>query len=115
MEYAHGGLSLQECLTPVLEVSRASNAAPAHIEEVQWRGMRCRVLVKDAPQGAIVDLRFKPADAGSTLCQGGKALDGNGRAALLVEDDKQQGAAVFMVVIAGNGTVIAKTTTCIGD
>lgn len=114
MEYAHGGMSIQECLTPVLEVSRTASTAPARIDEFVWRGLRCRVRVADAPSGAKVDLRVKPNDVSSSLCAGGRSLDAEGRASLLVDDDRHMGSAVFLVVVA-NESVVAKTTTSVGE
>jgi len=41
MPYAHGGLSPQECVVPVLTVTSATAAAPAvEFRSVQWRGRR---------------------------------------------------------------------------
>ena len=41
MAYAHGGLSLQECVVPVLTVTRAAGSGPSvQFRSVQWRGLR---------------------------------------------------------------------------
>lgn len=67
-EYAHGGLSPQECIVPVLVVTAA--AAPAStgkIVSVEWTRLRCRVKVEGAPAGCRLDLREKVADSGSSL------------------------------------------------
>ena len=45
-EYAHGGISLQECVVPELIVERGEEAVTATITEISRRGMRCRVTVK---------------------------------------------------------------------
>ena len=45
-EYAHGGISLQECVIPELIVERGEEAVTATITEISWRGMRCRVAVE---------------------------------------------------------------------
>lgn len=44
-EYAHGGLSLQESLSPVIRVTAGKAAAKAAVEidESIWAGLRCRV------------------------------------------------------------------------
>ena len=44
-EYAHGGISLQECVIPELVVERGEDAVSATITGISWRGMRCRVAV----------------------------------------------------------------------
>jgi len=38
--YAHGGISLQECVIPDLMIERGDEAATAEITEIVWRGMR---------------------------------------------------------------------------
>src|SRR5690606_37372005 len=47
-EYAHGGLSLQECLVPVLTLQSHTTTASrvqATITAVTWKGLRCLVQV----------------------------------------------------------------------
>ena len=46
-EYAHGGVSLQECVIPDLIVERGEEALLPTITEISWRGMRCRVRCED--------------------------------------------------------------------
>jgi hypothetical protein len=55
--YAHGGISPQECVVPVLEVERGFGATYASIHSVDWRGMRCRVRVETNDPGVKVDLQ----------------------------------------------------------
>ncbi|MCH8110104.1 MAG: GDP-mannose 4,6-dehydratase [Chloroflexi bacterium] len=53
-EYAHGSLSLQECLTPTLLVRASAKAVPqASIQEVKWINLRCRVTVETIGDGAV--------------------------------------------------------------
>jgi hypothetical protein len=114
-DYAHGGLSLQECLTPVLTVSRAGATIHAVIAAPVWRGMRCRIQITGGVAGLGVDLRTKAGDPTTSLVSGGKALDPGGAASLLVEDDGQIGVAAFVVVLDASGTAITKRTTTIGE
>jgi hypothetical protein len=114
-EYSHGGLSLQECLTPELVVTRpGGGAADVTISEVTWRGLRCRVLVAGACSGLRVDLRTKPAVADSSLAGGGKAVGDDGKVSLVVEDDSAEGMVAVVVVISSGGAVVSKTTTTVG-
>jgi hypothetical protein len=54
----HGGISLQECLTPVLVVSGGSSRAPAAaITEISWKGLRCNLEVSGGTAGMTADLR----------------------------------------------------------
>ena len=114
-EYSHGGLSLQECLVPELVVTRPGGAAAdASISEVTWRGLRCRVVVAGADGGMRVDLRTKPAAPDSSLARGGKPLDDEGRASLVVEDDSAEGMVAVVVLISSGGAVVSKVTTTVG-
>lgn len=114
-EYAHGGLSLQESLIPVIRVTagKAAAKASAEINEVNWAGLRCRVRVEAAQPGLSVDLRTKVNDAGSSVSQM-RALDPKGSASLLVADDELEGSPAVVVVLDASGHVIAKQPTIIG-
>ncbi|MCX5952735.1 MAG: hypothetical protein NTZ40_04385 [Cyanobacteria bacterium] len=94
--YAHGGISLQECLTPVLVVSGGASSAPAAaITEISWKGLR-----RDAAGGPTVATTAKPID--------------DGGARLLVEDDELEGAVVVAVLLSPDSRVIAQRRTVVG-
>jgi hypothetical protein len=114
-EYAHGGVSLQECLIPELTLSsdRAANMVAVAVKDIQWMGQRCRVVIEPAAPGLLADLRTKPNDAGASVASP-KSFDAEGRAGVLVEDDGLAGTVVSLVVLDASGRVIAKQTTTIG-
>ena len=113
-EYAHGGLSVQECLVPVLTVTADSSPSQSSLEEPVWRGLRCRVSVTQAEPGMRADLRTKPADGASSVAGGGKALDAEGKASLLVEDDSYEGTAVSLVLVDTQERVVARLAATVG-
>ena len=116
-EYAHGGLSLQECLVPTITLQTIANdaAGPAvTIQSVTWKGMRCLVTVTPANPGLKVDIRSKPALASKSLVSSVRPLEG-GKANLAVVDDEQMGSAAFVVVLNQDGEVIQKATTTVGE
>ncbi len=113
-EYAHGGASLQECLIPVLTL--ASMGAPAGVvtvSEVRWVGLRCRVSVQPAAEGLLADLRTKANVSDSSITEP-KALDADGRAALLVADDSLEGTMASLVIVDVSGRVVCKEATTVG-
>lgn len=116
-EYAHGGLTLQECLVPVLDVVAAA-ALPASVKadivKIAWTGLRCKIEVTSDVAGLRVDIRTKAALAESSLVAQVKALDG-GKASLAVADDSNEGTAAFVVVLDAAGSVVQKKSTAIGE
>ena len=115
-EYAHGGISLQECLVPVIHLECAGTAEPGaavSIQSVTWKGLRCTVIVAGAAAGQRVDIRTKAALASTSLATS-KSLDG-GKASLAVADDEQMGAAAVVVVLGPDGEVLQKQVTTVGE
>jgi hypothetical protein len=113
--YEHGGVSPQESIVPRLIVtSRIATLGSAVIDEIRWTGLRCRVRVVDAPKHAVVDLRSRPADPGSSLASEMKELDDTGVASLLPSSNDLDGTAAVLVVLAADGAVLAQRATVIG-
>jgi hypothetical protein len=116
-EYAHGGISLQECLVPVLELhslGSADQVAAVGVKSVTWKGLRCTVVVEGASPGQRVDIRTKAALASSSLAASTKLLEG-GKASLAVGDDGHMGAAAVVVVLGPDGEVLQKQATTVGE
>jgi hypothetical protein len=116
VEYAHGGLSIQEALTPVLELTRggAVAAAAVTISAYKWVGMRSQVQLAGELAGLLVDIRVKPADPGSSVLTAPKPPDAQGKVSLAVPDDTLEGSAAVLVVLK-DGVVVAKQTVTIGE
>jgi hypothetical protein len=111
--YAHGGISLQECLTPVLEVSAGAGSGPAAaIGSLTWKGLRCYLEVSGSAAGLHADLRRDGA-GGLSVATAPKPIE-DGGARLLVEDDELEGLAVVAVLIGTDGRVIAQRRTVVG-
>ena len=116
-EYAHGGISLQECLVPVLQLDCAGAAgadATVKIQSVTWKGLRCTVVVDGGAAGQRVDIRTKAALASTSLAASVKALEG-GKASLAVADDEYLGTAAIVVVLGADGEVLQKQATTVGE
>ncbi|MBK9385766.1 MAG: BREX-1 system phosphatase PglZ type B [Planctomycetes bacterium] len=113
-EYAHGGLSIQECLTPRLWVERASSAAPrVAIESVTWRGLRCFVAVRTTSPEVFADLRLG-SPAGVTVAASSKRVEVDGSVSLVLSDDEHEAAALVLVLLDGNGQILAQKATRVG-
>jgi hypothetical protein len=115
--YTHGGLTLQECLVPVLELvvaGGASSTVKVDITKVTWTGLRCKVEVVPVVTGLSVDIRTKAALAESSLVAHVRPLE-NGKASLAVEDDSSEGSAAVVVVLDAGGNVVQKKPTTVGE
>jgi hypothetical protein len=114
-EYAHGGLSLQECLTPVLLVEQAVGASHAcAIESVTWRGMRCFVEVSSPMPESSVDLRLE-GPAGPSVAAAPKPVDSDGTVSLVLAGDEHEDAALALVLLNSDGQVQALRHTRVGE
>lgn len=115
--YEHGGLSPQECVTPVLvvrgETVAAAPAATLSIS-VRWRGLRAVASVEGAPAGASIDLRRRAGDSSTSVAQSPASLDADGTAKLLVEDEDLIGTTAFAVVLDLTATVIGQRLLEVG-
>jgi len=115
-EYEHGGLSLQECVVPVLTVGGADQTAePVLIEDVTWRGLRCVLRVGGATPELIVDIRTKAGDPATSLVTATRSPDAEGEASLLVENEDCIGQAALIVALSEGGLIRAQSSTVIGE
>ena len=114
--YAHGGISLQECVIPDLIFTKGSDArsTQAAIESVSWAGLRCRVTIKsDRPSDLQAVVRIRPGDEGSAKSAVGSFSDA-GQASMLTKDDDLLGAEAYVVVLDSEGRVLSQEVTVIG-
>ncbi len=116
-DYAHGGLSVQECLIADLHVTPSEDGAKilARISNVSWVGQRCRVAVEPADSPVKVDLRTKPNALDASIVRAVKAVDAEGRASLVVENEDLAGTAAVVVLVDNAGRVLAKQPTTVGE
>ena len=115
LDYAHGSLSLQECVIPQFVVRAPKGiSVQAKIVTVKWRGLRCDVSVEPSASGLTIDIRTKPADTESTIVTEPKFV-AEGRASLLVKQPELEGHAATVVLLDSEGTVIHKTLTTVGE
>ena len=115
-ECEHGGISPQECVTPLIRAVRkvGAKAGSVAIESVSWRGLRCSVTVSGSYSEAKLDIRQKAADPASSLATAPRAPDAEGKASLLVVDDDRAGDPALVVVVGTDGSLLAQTATIVG-
>lgn len=114
--YAHGGVSLQECLITDMSVepANATTVSDAQIKEVKWANLKCRVTVEPADPSWSVDIRTKAGAADSSVVTTAKSIDTSGTVALFVDDVDLLESVAVVVVCDASGSVITKHNTTIG-
>lgn len=113
-EYAHGGLTLQECVTLQLWVTQSSqSSAPVVFEKIQWKYGVCKMTVSGGFANAVADILDK---ATNTSLQLGtpKPIKENGTTTVHVDDDNE-GKPAVLVIRDQNGVVLAQADTIIGE
>ncbi len=113
-EYAHGGLSVQECLIPDMVVTRGKETmATARITSMTWRGLRC--FIETAVRGGPVtaDLRLNRPN-GESVAAKSKPVDTEGAVSLVLADDEHETAALVLVLLDEADRVLTHRSTRVG-
>ena len=113
-EYAHGGLSIQECLIPDLVVTRAEGSeTAAGITSVTWRGLRCFVEAQVRGGPVTADLRLA-RPTGESVAAAAKPVDAEGAVSLVLADDEHEAAALVLVLLDEAGRVLTHRPVRVG-
>lgn len=113
-EYTHGGLSIQECLTPDLLIERAGEAMTvATFASVTWRGLRCFVEVVSRGGAVVADLRLD-RPSGISVAAAPKRVEADGSVSLVLAGDEHEAAQLVLVLVDGAGHILAHKPTRAG-
>jgi len=113
-EYAHGGISLQECLVPTLIIENPQmKISAAKISEVKWVNLKCTILTKETTNDFTVDIRTKYNDENTSVVESKKKYIEENKGVLMVSDEAE-GKAAFVVLLDETGRIIDKKLTTIG-
>lgn len=116
-EYAHGGLSFQECLTLELIVKSGAPAkqeSSAEIADVVWKGLRCKIAVEGDFAALFFDIRMKAGNPDDSVVMNVKPIDENGMGSVVVENEDLEGNEASIVLLDKDGRLIAQEKTIIG-
>lgn len=114
-EYAHGGLSLQECLTERFTIKPSSpEGNRVKVSNSVWRGMRLTVAIEGSGEGLHLDVRLHAGDATSSIAMQAKAFK-DGKASVVIEDDSLMDSKAYALILEENGELLAQFETRIGD
>lgn len=117
VEYAHGGISIHECLVPLMTIqSDAIQVIDAKIKEVKWVNLKCTITTENAPDNFTLSIRTKFNDATTSIIEppniSEKHLSDN-RCVLMVSEDFES-QAVTVVLMDQTGRFIDKMLTTVG-
>ncbi len=113
-EYAHGGISLHECLVPIMIIENPNvQNIEAEVKVVKWVNLKCTIQTTDVPDGYSVDIRTKYNDSKTSIVLSkNKALVGN--TVTLMVDDAAESQAATIVLIDENERILDKKPTSVG-
>jgi hypothetical protein len=113
-EYAHGGLSIQECLTPDIWVERTGEAvASAAIRSITWRRLRCLVEVSARGGPVIADLRLE-RPSGISVVASPKPVEPDGSVSLVLASDEHEVSDLVLVLVDEDGRILTHQPTRVG-
>jgi hypothetical protein len=113
-EYAHGGISIHECLIP--EIILESNIQPnsnALIKSIKWVNLKCNIETESTPDGYTLDVRTKAADEKTSIVVSNKNSVLNNKGKVMVSDEAEGNAATILL-LNPMGVIMDKKLTTIG-
>lgn len=116
-EYTHGGVSLQELVTPYLTVTSEGPAfGTVRIADAKWTGARCKVALEGQTTGLLLDLRTTLGDPETSLLADRQPRDvtPDGKATLFLESDSDIGKRADIVLLSATGLPLHSLSTIIG-
>ena len=115
-EYAHGGLSVQECLIPDIRVERtAVSGIAATIRSITWRRLRCYAEVEVRGTGPVTaDLRLE-TPSGESVAQTAKQAQDDGSVSLVLASDEHEEKTLVLVVTSADGRILSQQPTRVGE
>lgn len=114
-EYAHGGVSLQECLTPDIRVEQGAGSVggSASIRSIDWVRLRCVAEVQAIGGPATADIRVGGPSGRSVVLEPKPVAD-DGAVSLVLDGDEHEDAALTFVVVDADGRVLVHQSTRTG-
>lgn len=115
-EYAHGGISIHECLVPVvlIDAPHTSPAERVKISQIRWVNLTCKIETLGAPDGYLVDIRTKYSDPETSLVLSKTKALKDGKVTLMVNDEAE-GASAAVVLMDARQTILDRRTIIVGS
>jgi hypothetical protein len=116
-EYAHGGLSLQECLTLELTVTpgiEKKAEAMVEITDVVWKGLRCKVAVEGEVSNLSLDIRSHAGNPSTSVVMNANPIKESGIGSVVIDNEDFEGSEASIVLINDKNDIIAQLKTTVG-
>lgn len=106
-EYAHGGISIQECMTPLItiKVQETRASVKAFIETYKWVGLRLQVKTSATDNSFTLDIRTKRDDASSSIILTNPKFGDDDEWKLIVDSD-YEGHACTLILLNPKGIIV---------
>jgi hypothetical protein len=117
-EYAHGGISIQECLLLRICVTPQTAASgKIAIKSAGWQGLGCQITLGLGGKGIQADIRTQPENPTSSIAwkQKPKMFKPDGTVRITVPDEDMEGKEVYIVILDEAGTILTQQKTIIGS
>jgi len=115
VEFAHGGISLHECLVPTLIIENSyCKQIPSKILEVKWINLKCAVVTENSNDGYTIDIRTKYSDEKSSIVESKNRMVRENKGSVMVTDEAEYQAATI-VLLDETGRIIDKKPTTVGE
>ena len=113
-EYAHGGISLHECLVPTIIIENNNVLhIEAEIKVVKWVNLKCTIQTSDVPDDYQIDIRTKYNDAKTSIVLS-QNINLRGNTVTLMIDDSAEQHAATIVLLDANEIILDKKPTTVG-
>lgn len=112
--YAHGGVSLHECLSPIITIKskEVKGSEKGSIGTIEWRGMRMYIQTSGTSDAYQLDVRTKISDAKSSI-KLSSSMKGDNQWSVVVDGDYEDHAAT-LILIDEQGIIVDKKPIHVG-
>ncbi|TWT48940.1 BREX-1 system phosphatase PglZ type B [Botrimarina hoheduenensis] len=115
VQYAHGGLSLQECVTMSLVVAGGAAFRSVRIVSVEWKQLRCKVELAEPVDGVTVDIRTHAANPATSQVAAKKQFTSKAACSVVMQDEDLEGHEVWVVLLDDDGALLAQQSTIVAE
>ena len=116
VQYAHGGLSLQECVTVSMSLrSGKASLGNVQITKIKWNQLICKVEVSSPIDGVFLDVRTHAGNTTTTQVTSKKQFKNKTACSVIIENEDLEGHDCWVVLLDDNGNVLTQESTVVGE